>query len=129
MVVDKKFEIGQKVYLLPIRRGRKMRAVVYIGSVVKIGRKYIKVEVENAPYQSVEFDMTDNFREKTGYSPDWALYMSYNEAQEAYAAECIWPKILRTISGMRTNALSYGDLIKIADIIGITEYPEQLELV
>ena len=127
--MDKKFEIGQKVYLLPVRKGRKMRPVVYCGSVVKIGRKYIKVAIGEPAYRSVEFDMTGNFREKTEYSPDWTIYMSYDEAQEAYASECIWPEIWRTISGMRTNALSYGDLMKIAEIIGIAEYPEQLELV
>lgn len=71
------FHVGQTVYLFHIGdRGCKTNIEERIieTKVVSIGRKYLKVDYWGKT--KMEFDMTDDFREKTIYTPNYQLYLT-----------------------------------------------------
>lgn len=75
------FKVGQTVYLLELRFTefdyhrieRRIREV----KVLCVGRKYITVDYCGG----IRFDMTNEFREVTDYSPTYSLYLSKEEIQ------------------------------------------------
>lgn len=109
------FQIGQKVFLrnIEMRRGQKL---IVECSVKAIGRRYITVA---SHLGEKKFDMSENFKEVTIYSPSWALYLSEEEikkdikrqeSKKEVAVAFRWDsKIWRK--------LTEQDLMKIPDIV------------
>ena len=69
------FEVGMTVYLQRIRNLRwkgNPEANIIETKVVSIGRKYLTIEYRG----KMKFDMTNNFREVSEYSPEFVLCSS-----------------------------------------------------
>jgi hypothetical protein len=69
------FKVGQTVYLLHVLNyGRQSTLEERIKEVkvLSVGRKYITVNY----WGNMRFDITDNFREVTIYTPNYKLYLS-----------------------------------------------------
>ena len=73
------FHVGQTVYLLRDRKRRSdpvaIEDRIIETKVISVGRKYIAVDY----WGRMEFDMTNNFRQRTIYSPEFTLYLSKEE--------------------------------------------------
>ena len=72
------FKVGQTVYVLQILNFRKDLTTeerIKEAKVLSVGRKYITVDF----WGSTKFDSTKNFKEKTQYSPSYALYLSKDQ--------------------------------------------------
>lgn len=69
------FHVGQTVYLYHERnhcKGSTVEERIIETKVISVGRRYLAVDY----WGRMEFDMTDNFRQKTIYSPEFELYLS-----------------------------------------------------
>ena len=78
MTMDKNcFAKGQTVYLLNLSDGRGRKGQIEEATVVSVGRKYITANLWNWDYK---FDMEDDFREKSNYSPTYKLFISRDDA-------------------------------------------------
>ena len=69
------FHVGQTVYLFHERnypKGLTVEGRIEEARVVSVGRKYLAVD----HCGRTEFDMTNNFEEKTVYSPIYTLHLS-----------------------------------------------------
>lgn len=69
------FHVGQTVYLYHERnhcKGSTVEERIIETKVISVGRRYLAVDY----WGRMEFDMTNNFQQKTIYSPEFALYLS-----------------------------------------------------
>ena len=77
------FKVGQTVWIYLIgdaARGKNTdEERIEEWEVVSIGRKYLQAKKKNWNYGSVKFDITNNFRHCTNYSPDYKLYLTKEE--------------------------------------------------
>lgn len=72
------FHVGQTVYLYHERnycKGSTIEERIIETKVISVGRRYLAVNY----WGQTEFDMTNNFRQKTIYSPEFVLYLSKEE--------------------------------------------------
>ena len=72
------FHVGQTVYLYHERnhcKGSTIEERIIETKVISVGRRYLAVNY----WGRMEFDMTNNFRQKTIYSPEFVLYLSKEE--------------------------------------------------
>ena len=72
------FHVGQTVYLYHERNHCKESTVeerIIETKVISVGRRYLAVDY----WGRMEFDMTNDFRQKTIYSPEFALYLSKDD--------------------------------------------------
>ena len=72
------FRVGQTVYLYHERNHCKESTVeerIIETKVISVGRRYLAVDY----WGRMEFDMTNDFRQKTIYSPEFALYLSKDD--------------------------------------------------
>lgn len=78
------FKVGQTVYLLAIEYERfefhRIERRIKEVTVRTIGKKYITVSFGSG----MRFDMTNDFREDTAYSPTYRLYLSVEDIQKAF---------------------------------------------
>lgn len=100
-----KFEVGQKVFA----RNYDMRYVaekknVIPGEVVKVGRKYVYVKLENS-WRNVRFRIEPPCIEEDegGYSPDYVLHTSENAISDYFFSKETLNKIDRQILSLRTH--------------------------
>ena len=61
-----------------------------------IGRKYITVAV--SPWREYQFDMEENFRERTDTSPTYDLYLSRQDIYDYWQKEYLLWKICRELT-------------------------------
>lgn len=102
--VQQVFSVGQKVGLVPhstFRIGRDQGAVHAV--VVRVGKRYVYVcttdqNGEAKPWDEYTFDKTD-LKQQTQFSPDYDLYLTYEDAAWEYeraklaAAICAFPSM------------------------------------
>lgn len=72
------FHVGQTVYLFHERNHCKDSTLedrIIETKVISVGRRYLVVNY----WGRMEFDMTNDFRQKTIYSPEFVLYLSKEE--------------------------------------------------
>lgn len=72
------FHVGQTVYLYHERNhcnGSTVEERIIEAKVISVGRRYLAVDY----WGKMEFDMNNGFRQKTIYSPEFALYLSKEE--------------------------------------------------
>lgn len=72
------FHVGQTVYLYHERnhcKGSTVEERIIETKVVSVGRRYLAVDY----WGRMEFDMNNDFRQKTIYSPEFVLYLSKEE--------------------------------------------------
>ena len=93
------FEVGQTVYLFRIlnyTRGETLEDRIREAKVLSVGRKYITVDF----CRSMKFDIANDFREVTDYSPSFKLYASKEQIFQEYqrkqmendvCAAFVWP--------------------------------------
>ena len=79
------FKVGQTVYLLAIEYERFEYRVIERRikevTVLTVGKKYITVKFGGG---GMRFDMTNEFREVTDYSPTYRLYLSKGDIQREF---------------------------------------------
>lgn len=72
------FHVGQTVYLfheINYRSGATLEERIIETKVISVGRKYLAVDY----WGRMEFDMTDNFRQKGPYFPNFTLHLTKEE--------------------------------------------------
>lgn len=78
------FKPGQTVYLLPVRFMAydylRIEKRIVETTVLSVGRKYIKVEFGGG----IQFEIENDFREKTNYSIDYRLFLSKEDIQNDF---------------------------------------------
>lgn len=80
------FHVGQTVYLYHMEnhyKGSTVEERIIKTKVVSVGRRYLAVDYRGR----MEFDMTNNFQQRTIYSPEFALYLSKEEIYLMIEAE------------------------------------------
>lgn len=122
------FHVGQTVYLKKVYRLPECWKNEYIeeGVVTKIGRKYITVRLYNWDYQ---FEIDENFRQKTDYSIDFELFLTKQDVRDYWQRAFIIQTLEKIFSyskiSSRKNEISLEKLIAIAKILEIpTNYEE-----
>lgn len=114
------FNIGDTVYLKAVgnnaRRDKEARIAEF--QIKKIGKKYLEVWKSDMEYYTVKFNMEDDFREATNYSPNWKLYFSKQEILDEEEALKITEEIRKVFNRFGRVNLSLDQLRKIKDIIG-----------
>ena len=113
------FKVGQTVFLLEQRFTefefhrieRRIREV----KVLTVGKKYITVDFCGG----MRFDMTNDFREVTDYSPTYRLYLSKEDIQNEFKRKATIKEIQDKIkySGGLLNRMTDDDLQTILKII------------
>ena len=112
------FKVGQTVYLKTIchafdcwENERLIEAVV-----TKIGRKYI--HVSDGPYREYRFDINDNFRQVTAYTPSYRLYLSKQDIFDYWKR---WYLIfnIKNVFSNTSMKLELEKIVEIAKILGI----------
>ncbi|MEG1310498.1 MAG: hypothetical protein RR942_06455 [Romboutsia sp.] len=83
--------------------------------VISVGRKYIEVKYGNN--STMQFDMTNNYWEKSIYSPDYVLYENLEEIVEKEKREDLHYKIKRAFEGYREIKYTLDQLIRINNIL------------
>lgn len=80
------FKKGQTVYLFPLRFGfdfpyHRIESQIREATVLTVGRQFLTVEL----YGSVKrFDMTNDFVEVNGFSPNYRLYLSKEDIRKEF---------------------------------------------
>lgn len=82
--------------------------------VVSVGRKYITVKEGRFEYK---FDITNNYREKSEYSPNYILYNDIQEIHDERESENINDYIRDKIGQYGKPRISLEQLRRIKDII------------
>lgn len=113
------FKVGQTVYLKTIshvfdcwKNERLIEAVV-----TKIGRKYI--HVSDVPHREYRFDINNNFREVTAYTPSYGLYLSKQDIFDYWNR---WYLILN-IKNVVSNTVTKLEIEKLMEIATILRIP------
>lgn len=78
------FQPGQTVYLLPVRYMSfdylRIEKRIIETTVLSVGRKYIKVKFGGG----IQFEIENDFREKTNYSIEYKLFLSKEDIQNDF---------------------------------------------
>ena len=113
------FKVGQTVYLLEQRFTefdyRRIQGFIKEVKVLKVGKKYITVDF----YGGLRFDIANEFREVTNYSPTYRLYLSKEDIQKEFQRKETIKEIqekIRHSSGM-LNRMTEEDLQTMLNII------------
>lgn len=113
------FSAGQTVYLLERRfeafEFRRIQGFIKEAKVRSVGRKYITVDYCGG----IRFDITNEFREVTDYSPTYRLYLSKEDIQNEFKRKDITKEIQEKIKrcGGLFNRMTEEDLQTILNII------------
>lgn len=111
------FKVGQTVYLKTRKFGMCWESEEIEEATIKtIGRKYITVAV--SPWREYQFDMEENFREKTDTSPTYDLYLSRQDIYDYWQKEYLLWKICRELT-MHGDAVDLYALKSMAQILHI----------
>jgi len=123
------FHVGQTVYLKKVYRLPECWKNEHIekGVVTKIGRKYITVRLYNWDYQ---FEIDENFRQKTDYSIDFELFLTEQDIRDYWQSAYLVYKIHNLFERGRIftyekKPIPLDKLIAVAKILEIpTTYEE-----
>lgn len=111
------FKVGQAVYLKTRSYGMCWEKEEIKEAAVKtIGRKYITVAV--SPFREYQFDIEEDFREKTDASPTYELYLSKQDIYDYWQREYLLWKIGRQLVVYRDTVDLYA-LKSMAQILHI----------
>jgi hypothetical protein len=94
--------------------------MIYIGEVVKVGRKYFSIKIERIS-RPIEFHL-ENWSQKTDYSPDYRLY----ESEQSYKDKLKRDKYITAFHGVfncgayAQKNMTLENLEKAAELLGIT---------
>lgn len=111
------FKVGQMVYLKTRWFGMCWEHEEIEEATIKtIGRKYITVAV--SPYREYQFDIEENFREKTDTSPTYDLYLSRQDIYDYWQKEYLLWRIGRELMTHR-DAVDLYALKSMAQILHI----------
>lgn len=111
------FKVGQTVYLKTRKFGMCWEYEEIEEATIKtIGRKYITVAV--SPWREYQFDMEENFREKTDTSPTYDLYLSRQDIYDYWQKEYLLWRIGRELMTHR-DAVDLYALKDMAQILHI----------
>lgn len=111
------FKVGQTVFLKTRSYGMCWEKEKIEEATVKtIGRKYITVAV--SPWREYQFDMEENFQEKTDTSPTYDLYLSRQDIYDYWQKEYLLWRIGRELMTHR-DAVDLYALKSMAQILHI----------
>ena len=111
------FKVGQTVFLKTRSFGMCWEKEKIEEATVKtIRRKYITVAVSSC--REYQFDMGENFREKTDISPTYDLYLSEQDVYDYWQKEYLLWKICRELT-MHGDTVDLSELKSIAQILHI----------
>ena len=118
----KKYRKGDSAYLKAIDRYEKSYPVV----VVKVGRKWLyvsKPENQEKRWMWIPVEMETGDAHKSGkeYSYTHKLYSSFEEATEKERAVKLQLKLADRLSRTGIGVFPLEDLLRIAEIVGISE--------
>lgn len=83
--METKFEKGQTVYIRVKHQGSSVKESIVEGRVEKVGRRWVSVSI--SPFTTFfRFDLLDNLREDTDYTPDRFLHSSKEEIWDLWNA-------------------------------------------
>lgn len=99
------FMVGQTVYLKTISHLRDCwkRERIVEATVIKIGKRYIHV-VPGKPSKNVyrgwvyQFDMQNDFKQKTEYSIEYVLFLSEQAIQDYWQAKYLYVEIEKILN-------------------------------
>lgn len=107
------FKVGQMVFLKTRSYGMCWeKEKIEEATVTTIGRKYITVAV--SPWRKYQFDIEENFREKTDTSPTYDLYLSKQDIYDYWQKEYLLWKICRELT-------MYGDTVDLSELKSIAQ--------
>lgn len=107
------FKVGQTVYLKTRSYGMCWEKEEIKEAAVKtIGRKYITVAV--SPFREYQFDIEEDFREKTDASPTYELYLSKQDIYDYWQREYLLWKI-------RQELMVYRDTVDLYALKGMAQ--------
>ena len=111
------FKVGQTVFLKTRSYGmcwEKER--IEEATVQTIGRKYITVVT--SPWREYQFDVEEDFREKTETSPTYELYLSKQDIYDYWQKEYLYRKICEELTRYKDTIDLYA-LRSMAQILHI----------
>lgn len=102
------FHKGQKVYLysLPSARYSNTGPCIFERQVISVGSKYITVADANSHIEPIKFDIHDDFRQKTDYSPSYKLYLSEQDIYDDIERKQLFQEIKERFSFRNQYKLS-----------------------
>lgn len=107
------FKVGQTVFLKTRSYGMCWEnEKIEEATITTIGRKYITVAV--SPWRKYQFDMEENFREKTETSATYDLYSSKQDIYDYWQKEYLLWKICRGLT-------MYGDTVDLSELKSIAQ--------
>lgn len=122
------FHVGQIVYLKTCTNKAECwkHERILEGTVTKIGRKYITVDSNLFVEQ---FEIENNFSQKTEYSADMALFLSKQDIYDYWQKEYLKRELQKVFSFGRvlTNGKRNIDLESLIAIAKILEIPTKYE--
>lgn len=114
-----KLEVGQKVFLKAVgnnaRYDKEVRIEEY--EVKKVGRKLLDVWKNQDDRYSIKFDMENENREVSKYSPNWKLYFSKQDIADEEESSKLTNEIKKIFDRYGKVELSLEQLRKIKEII------------
>ena len=117
MMEKSDFKVGQTVYLKTRKFGMCWESEEIEEATIKtIGRKYITVAV--SPYLEYQFDIEEDFCEKTDRSPTYELYLSKQDIYDYWQKEYLLWRIGRELM-MHRDAVDLYALKSMAQILHI----------
>ena len=109
-------KIGDKVWVKSTGRTYKWDKKEYI--ITKIGRKYLEVNMEGySDAFAIKFDMSNDFRHATNYSPDYILYFSLQDILDEEEYNLLLGNIRKLFGTYGKCKLSLEQLRQIDEII------------
>lgn len=117
MMEKSDFKVGQTVFLKTRSYGMCWeKEKIEEATVRTIGRKYITVVI--SPYREYQFDIEENFCEKTDRSPTYDLYLSKEDIYDYWQKEYLLWKIRQELTMYRDTVDLYA-LKSMAQILHI----------
>lgn len=118
--MDKKVQVGQKVYIIDRRYSRKEEPTLKEAVVTKVGRVYFHVSIHK--WDTERFRLEDFGHDNGGYTDRLFVYLSKQEYIDSRQASHLFGEIRKRLTGYNVEKTVDVDQLKqIAAILGIEE--------